>query len=263
MVDGAGLAYPLNGAPWLPPLRRDPSPNHYKGRGGRKITLLVAHDEEGFIRSSEALFDLPSSHVSAHYIVAAAGDDIVQQVSDEDAAWHACSFNLWSIGVEKDGFASKGYSDVEEITTARLFAHLADKWSIPIVYSDGNSPGITTHWKLGRTGGGHTDPEPNDAYGAQFVALVKQEHDAGRFPKTYDPVTARQAVASTNTLATTAGVQHALQALGFDIKVDGILGQATERIVTEIQIMMNIPTRPRGTIDDATRAGIVRALSGG
>lgn len=264
MVDVSGVTYPLNGAPWLPLFRWDPSPNHYVGRGGREITVLVAHDEEGFEASSEALFDLASSHVSAHYIVKADGSDIVQQVRDGDAAWHACAFNLWSIGVEKDGFASKGYSDVEEITTARLFAHLADKWKIPIVYCDGNSPGITTHWKLGRKGGGHTDPEPNDEYAVKFVALVKQEHDAGRFPKEYYPAPpASQLATPTNTLATTAGVQHALQALGFDIKVDGILGPATERIVTEVQIMMNIPTRPRGTIDDATRAGIVRALSGG
>jgi len=255
--------YPLTTDPWLPPLRVDWTQNHYQGRGGRKITLLVAHDEEGFLRSSEALFDLASSHVSAHYIVSADGSDIVQQVRDEDAAWHACAFNLCSIGIEKDGFASKGYPAVEEITVARLFAHLAYKWQIPIVYSDGNVPGITTHWKLGRRGGGHSDPEPNDAYGVGFVALTKQEFDAGRFPKVYVPDGGHAPVTPINTLSTTMGVQHALQALGFDIKVDGILGPQTERIVTEVQIMMDVPTRPRGAIDDLTRAAIAKALSGG
>ncbi len=258
------MTYPLAAPPWLPPLRWDASPNHYQGRGGRKITLLVAHDEEGFLRSSEALFDLPSSHVSAHYIVSADGSDIVQMVKDEDAAWHACAFNLQSIGVEKDGFASKGYSDVEEITTARLFAHLADKWDVPIVYSKGGlTSGITSHWSLGRAGGGHSDPEPSDAYIQKFIGLVKQEYDAGRYPKIYLAGRPPLQPQPTNSLQTTWGVQHALSALGFNIAVDGILGPATERIVTEVQIMMNIPTRPRGTIDDATRAGIVKALSGG
>ena len=256
--------YPLTVAPWLPPLRWDPSQNIYHGRGGHKITLLVAHDEEGFERASEALFAMQSSHVSAHYLVKADGSDIVQMVRDEDTAWHACQFNLYSLGVEKDGFASKGYSDVEEITAARLFAHLADKWNIPIVVSDGYSPGITSHWKLGKAGGGHSDPEPSDDYLAKFVALVKQEHDAGRFPKVYEPGYAPPpAPVPTNSLTTTAGVQHALAALGFDIQVDGVLGPETERLVTNFQIIAKLPTRPRGTIDDATRAAIQQALSGG
>jgi len=257
--------YPLDAAPWLPPLRWDPSPNHYVGRNGQKIDMLVAHDEEGFLRASEALFDLKTSHVSAHYIVSADGSDIVQQVHDEDAAWHACDFNGRSIGVEKDGFASKGYSDVEEITTARLFAHLADKWGVPIVYAKGGvGPGITSHWSLGRAGGGHADPEPSDDYIIKFIALVKQEHDAGRFPKVYlPPSTQPQPVAAANTLETTYGVQHALQAIGFSIHVDGQLGPETERIVTTFQIMTNLPTRPRGMIDDATRAKIAEVLSGG
>jgi len=256
--------YPLTQDPWLPPLREDLSPNHYQGRGGRKITLLVAHDEEGFMAGSEALFAMASSHVSAHYLVKADGSDIVRMVRDEDAAWHACAFNLNSIGVEKDGFASKGYSPTEEVTTARLFAYLANKWSIPIVYSKGGiTPGITSHWSLGKAGGGHSDPEPNDDYIMRFIALVKQEHDAGRFPRGYEPGQVAPKPSPVDTLNTTAGVQHALAALGFNIQVDGILGPETERIVTELQIMMNVPTRPRGTIDDATRAAITRALSGG
>lgn len=252
-------------APWLPPLGWVPSPN-FNSRGGVKIDQLIVHDMEGYDEPSEELFEERSSHVSAHYTVSSDGQRIDQMVEDAERAWHACDFNSRSIGVEMEGFAKAGYPQAELLATARLFAHLADKYGIPIQYAKGGvGPGIASHWSLGREGGGHSDPEPDDTWITNFVALVKAEHDAGRYPKVYEhgdhggdtpplPI---------HDITTTAGVQQALRVLHFSIQVDGQLGPETEAVVASFNIIAGVPTPIKGQITDLTRAALTKALSGG
>jgi len=250
-------------APWLPLLGWKPSPN-FSARIGSVIDMIVLHDMEGYQKPSEELFEETSSHVSAHFTISSDGSTIDQMVAIKNKAWHACDYNSRSVGIEMEGFSKNNFPSVELVTAARLVAHLCKKLNIPIKYSKGGvGPGIASHWTLGAAGGGHSDPEPNDAFMIAFVALVQTESDAGRFPIQYDPDTGLVSNPDAHDLTKTLGVQEALASLGFNIQADGQIGPETERVIGNFQIIAGLPTRPRGLIDDATRAAIQKALTGG
>lgn len=254
---------------YLPPCGWVPSPN-YNSRGGCKIDQVVIHDMEGFMKPSEVLFEEKSSHVSAHYAVSADGTKVDLLVPEQYRAWHACDFNSRSIGIEQEGFSKAGFSVAEMTITARLTAYLCKKYGIPLLYANGGAgSGITSHWSLGREGGGHSDPEPNDQWIQDFVKMVQQETYAGRYPTIYGPGVNHADFASAYTaytaakhdLTTTFGVQEALKALTFDIQVDGQLGSQTETVIENFQVIAGLPPTG-GQIDDQTRAAIQKALEG-
>ena len=249
--------------PWLPPLAWKASPNFGTSRHGCKIDQFILHDMEGHLCPSEALFEDRSSQVSAHYCISADGQTIDQMVADEDRAWHACDFNDRSIGAEMEGFSKNGFQKPQLLAAARLAAHLCKKYGIPIRYAKGGvGAGIASHWTLGKAGGGHSDPEPNDQFMLDFVALVKAENDAGRFPVSYAPGGRTDSGdASKHDLTTTIGVQDALHSLHFGLSCDGQIGPETEAVIASFQTIAGI--KPTGRIDDATRAAIQKALSGG
>lgn len=249
---------------YLPPCGYVPSPN-YNSRGGCKIDQVVIHDEEGFFGPTEVLFEEKSSHVSAHYAVSADGTKVDLLVPEQYRAWHACNFNSRSIGIEQEGFSKAGFSVVEMTTTARLTAYLCKKYGIALQYAKGGAgPGITSHWSLGREGGGHSDPESNDQWIESFVRMVQQETYAGRYPLTYGPGASVNLSIPKNThdLTTTFGVQEALKALCFNLQVDGQLGSETESVVGSFQVIAGVNPTKRGQVDDQTRAALVKALEG-
>jgi N-acetyl-anhydromuramyl-L-alanine amidase AmpD len=253
----------LAAAPWLPPLGWKPSPNFGTNRHGCRIDQITIHDMEGHLGPSEELFEERSSQVSAHYCVSADGQVVDQMVDDADRAWHACDFNDRSLGIEMEGFARLGYSRPQLVATARLAAHLASKYGIPIRYAKGGvGAGIVSHWSYGKAGGGHSDPEPNDQFVVDFVALVDQEFKAGRYPEAYTPADLQTpADPARHDLTTTLGVQNALHSMHFDVACDGQIGPETEAVVASFQTIAGL--KSTGGNDDATRAAIQKALSGG
>jgi len=76
----------------------------------RGITHIIIHTVEGSDSSAISWFKDCASNVSAHYVISYGGE-ITQMVSDQDIAWHAGSwyYNLHSIGIEHEGYASKNY----------------------------------------------------------------------------------------------------------------------------------------------------------
>ena len=90
---------------FLPTLLWRPSPN-FSSRRGTRVDLLVLHDCEGGYEGSVRWFELSRSSVSAHYVVREDGAEASQMLDLADNAWHACTFNRRSVGVEMGGFAS-------------------------------------------------------------------------------------------------------------------------------------------------------------
>lgn len=87
--------------------------------------------------------------------------------------WQCGGVNDRSIGIEQVSKPPYGDSpknihywavrDRQLRATAKLLAAISNTWSIPLRYSNGDSPGITTHWSVSqifRESQGHTDCHP-------------------------------------------------------------------------------------------------------
>ena len=68
-------------------MRKVKCSNYWKGRGGFKITAIVAHITGSSFSSALNTFQNPNSYVSAHYLLSR--HDEVQLVEESDSAW-AC-----------------------------------------------------------------------------------------------------------------------------------------------------------------------------
>jgi N-acetylmuramoyl-L-alanine amidase len=172
---------------FLPPLVWRPSAN-FSSRHGTRVDLIVLHDCEGGYEGSMRWFEMTKSNVSAHYVVREDGAEATQMVELADNAWHACSFNRRSIGVEMGGFASRGFGAPLLTAAARMFAYLCYHLQIPVRHARaGIGPGIASHNDLGVAGGGHHDPSSEPDFMQRFVAMVDDEHRKGHFPDVWDP----------------------------------------------------------------------------
>lgn len=170
----------------LPPLKWVSSPNFSK-RSAR-VDLLILHDTEGSYSSAVNWFQNPASQVSAHFVIKEDGSEVTQMVDIGYKAWHAMAFNSRSIGFEMAGVASKGFGDLELLTTAHIFAYHLHHLQIPLRHAIGGvGPGLCSHFELGRAGGGHTDPSTKPEFMYHFFELVTQEYNQGDFPPIWLP----------------------------------------------------------------------------
>ena len=165
----------------LPSLKWVPSPN-FSNRSAR-VDLLVLHDTEGTYQSAINWFKNPASQVSAHFVIKEDGSEVTQMVDIVKKAWHACYFNSRSIGFEMAGIATRGFSDSELLTAARIFAYHLHHLQIPLRHAVGGvGPGIVSHFELGAAGGGHSDPSTKPDFMVNFFKLVTQEYNKADFP---------------------------------------------------------------------------------
>ena len=156
----------------------------------RAVGWLVVHTAETpegpkTARNVAAYFALKTTQASAHYSVDSLG--IIQSVRELDIAWQAPGLNSRSIGIEHAGRASQTlaqwqdpYSTAMLRLSARLFADLARRYTIPVRYVDAagllrGDKGITTHAQVTKAfkRSTHTDPGPNFPM-ATFINLVKK-----------------------------------------------------------------------------------------
>ena len=164
----------------LPKLVWRASPN-CSARNAR-VDLLVLHDCEGSYQGSIAYFETRASEVSAHYVCKEDGSEVTGMVELADKAWHACEFNSRSVGWEMAGYAKNGFSETLLNATANAFAWLCHHLQIPARHARGGvGPGIESHWGLGTSGGGHSDPSRDPAFMDGFVAPRADSCRQGRF----------------------------------------------------------------------------------
>ena len=235
---------------FLPTLLWRPSPN-FSSRRGTRVDLLALHDCEGGYDGSIRWFEVSSSKVSAHYVVREDGGEATQMVDLADNAWHACTFNQRSVGVEMGGFASRGFEAPLVATAAMMFAYLCRHLQIPVRYARaGVGPGITSHHDLGAAGGGHHDPSDDPIFMEKFVNMVGDEHRKDHFPDVWaphkpqkpcllsphDPSSMIITASAKPDIHTISGLQLALKALGYRIKVDGDYGPETRQVVSSFQL---------------------------
>ena len=101
---------------------------------GSSIRRIVLHTTEGSYAGAIGWFRNASSNVSAHYVVRRSDGQVTQMVPDNRAAWHACSSNSDTIGIEHEGRASVAstWTSANLEASARLVGWLARKYDIPV-----------------------------------------------------------------------------------------------------------------------------------
>ena len=148
-----------------------------------KIDQVIVHDCQASAASAVSWFSQERSRVSAHLVLAEAGTQVVQMVAFHDKAWHAMIANSRSIGLEMGGLAERGFPQVEWQAAANIVAYLCHRFGIPPVWcKGGHAPGFTSHYDLGKPGGGHSDPTTDPKVWAAFVARVEAASKAGGYP---------------------------------------------------------------------------------
>jgi N-acetylmuramoyl-L-alanine amidase len=130
------------------------------------IDMIVIHDIEGSASTAIKMFQNPTRHGSANYIVSYAGG-VWQMVLEKDIAWHAGNwdYNTRSIGIEHEGYAwTPGlYTKAEYRASAHLAASICSRWGVPMdrAHVIGHSQ-VPDPFHHGLFGGDshHTDPGP-------------------------------------------------------------------------------------------------------
>jgi len=150
------------------------------------ITRIVIHTTEGSYAAAIRLFAHAGPVASAAYVIRSRDGAITQMVHERDVAWHSGNrqYNATSIGIEHEAFVHdcSSYTSAMYRSSARLVAHLAVKYGIPIDRSH-----IIGHYQvpdpyhLGEFGGfaHHIDPGPCWNW-AKYMGLVRT--DAGQVP---------------------------------------------------------------------------------
>jgi N-acetyl-anhydromuramyl-L-alanine amidase AmpD len=125
------VAFPYRPEPqWL-----SSSPNRDIGRGGAPVRYVVIHYTAISYERTLKAFTLPSSGVSAHYIVRRDGH-VAQMVGEADTAWHAGNYwyNQRSIGIELelDPITNPAYTPQQYYAAAALTCEIAKRHGIPL-----------------------------------------------------------------------------------------------------------------------------------
>jgi hypothetical protein len=106
----------------------------YRSNGTNSINRVVIHTTEGSYNGAISWFQNPSSNVSAHYVLRKSDGEVTQMVADDRKAWHACSNNNDTIGIEHEGASSNPATWTSAMfdSSARLTAWLVTEYDIPI-----------------------------------------------------------------------------------------------------------------------------------
>ena len=106
----------------------------YRSSGTNSINRVVIHTTEGSYNGAISWFQNSSSNVSAHYVVRKSDGEVTQMVRDDRKAWHACSNNNDTIGIEHEGAANNPATWTPAIfdSSARLTAWLVTEYDIAI-----------------------------------------------------------------------------------------------------------------------------------
>ena len=161
---------------------------------------MVIHDTEGSYEGSVSWFANPKSQVSAHYVIKEDGTEATQMVHIADKAWACCYFNSRSINYEMAGFAAKGYSSALWEASANIVAFHLHQLQIPLRWARGGvGPGFCSHYDLGASGGGHSDPTTNASVWNSFVSLVESKYNIADFPHSWEPESSLKTCSLTST----------------------------------------------------------------
>lgn len=139
-------------AEWLPATGY----NYERGRRGSPVQYVVIHYTAISYERTLKAFRLPSSRVSAHYVIRADGH-VAQMVSENDTAWHAGHYwyNLHSVGIELeiDAVTNKDFTAAQYKAAAAIACGVSARHRMPL--TRGN---VVGHNEI--PGTGKIDPGP-------------------------------------------------------------------------------------------------------
>ncbi|MEU4234806.1 peptidoglycan-binding domain-containing protein [Nonomuraea sp. NPDC026600] len=219
----------------------------------RKVRLLVIHSMEAPEKPTTAenvarWFATSSPRTSAHVCVD--NNSTVRCVDDDDTAWCAPNANADGLHVELTGYARQSRSDWLDTfsratlaNAAKVVAAWAKKYNIPVVKLTAaqvaaGKKGICAHVDVTRAfpgTGSHTDPGQSFPWDV-FIPMVKEELNG----KPAKPATWSRTLVYTKgkTLMQGADVmewQARMDALGYDIDVDGLYGPSSAETTRKFQ----------------------------
>ncbi len=174
----------LNIAPLMTPVAH--------GRHPKDMVVLhetVSPDYPGFADVLGVARYLPAQGYGIHGIVDSEGNLAWDVYGDTHVLYHTASngggVNTRSIGIEQISNVMIQYPDQQRRwvwwwqrnrqldKVAKVLAYLQRTHAIPLQYSDGRAPGVTTHWSVTKTygvAGGHVDCWPRHL-GGYYPAL--------------------------------------------------------------------------------------------
>lgn len=265
----------MPGADWRP-VR-----NYTPGGVKRPPLAMVLHTAEGTYEGTIGWQNNAGSQVSSYFVVAKDGR-IAQCVDLDNRAWTQASGNPDHIGVEFEGFGSRGeaLTDAQVTSAASILAWLHQVYGVPIQATDDprNGRGLIWHGAGGNDWGGHFGCPGPAIVGQRAVILARAASKAGQPapPPVPAPSGGLQAVYKAaqdlgkrfaqgptlyrgNKGPAVGDLQFALVAgCGQHIKVDGDFGAATEAAVKNAQAFFHIQID--GVVGAKTRGVIALAL---
>jgi hypothetical protein len=179
----------------LAPLVWRPSPN-YSSRRGTRVTHLVWHATAGAYLPSLRWLCTPTLYhpdgsvksgpdASCHSMVREDGGEVAQLVKLAEKAWHAATWNAFTVGVEHASEGAGFASHAQMLESARLFAWLCHHHGIPPIDGLHRPHGIVRHRSLGHAGGGHSDGPSDQVWFHEYLPAVHAELVRGGFRKVY------------------------------------------------------------------------------
>lgn len=111
-------------------IKQVPSPNHYNGRNGHRVTHITLHIMVGRLAGTDAVFQRPSSQASAHYGIGGTGE-IHQYVSEANGSYSDANFssNNSTISIEHEGgMAGVPMTDACVEASAQLCADISRRY---------------------------------------------------------------------------------------------------------------------------------------
>lgn len=94
---------------WYPGAQRRPISVNYSAGTAEPNRLDITHVMQGSLWGTDSWFHNPAAQASAHFGVGYDGT-VLQWVSCNMMAWHACNANGHSIGVETEGMAGQPFT---------------------------------------------------------------------------------------------------------------------------------------------------------
>lgn len=150
-------------------------PNAVHGRHGKDMIVLhetISSDIPGLADIKGVENYLANKEFGIHGMTDKEGNIAWAHGFGNAVFWHCGGVNERSIGIEQVSFPPSNVQEAKAYwagrskqirATAKLVAAIANTWKIPLRYSGGDAPGVTSHWSVSKiypASQGHTDCYP-------------------------------------------------------------------------------------------------------
>lgn len=158
-------------------IKQVPSPNHYNGRNGHRVTHITLHIMVGRLAGTDAVFQRPSSQASAHYGIGGTGE-IHQYVSEANGSYSDANFssNNSTISIEHEGgMQGVPMTDACVEASAQLCADISRRYGLGKLWHDGLNGNVWLHREIpGTDHYGCPDRAPNGLPVQQVIDRANQ-----------------------------------------------------------------------------------------